>query len=259
MSEYATENLFKGAEDWNLFDVNVRVGPSGVHGELALETADLLDEMDRFLVREAVTSHWTAEEYDASSGNDALARDLHPRLTPAWSTLPDVLSVDSLDRRRPIVVRITPGLQQHNFSLSSWGSGVLLDYLQQNSIVTLISRADIEWSDLQRLLENFPRLPIVLLDVGYRADRHLFPLLIRYPGLHFDSATYLAHRQLEAFVDRYGSSQVLFGSRLPLYTPAASLGVLSSARIKPEDRDAIAGGNLRSLLAAARAKAGVAA
>jgi hypothetical protein len=245
MSAYATENLFKEAAGWNLFDVNVRVGPSGVHGEVALETAGLLEEMDRFFIREAVASHWTAEEYDCQTGNNALARDLHPRLTPAWSAT----GIESLHKRNPRVVRLTPGVQQHNYSLASWCSGDLLEYLQASRVVTLISRADIDWPDLQRLLEDFPRMPVVLLDVGYRADRHLFPLLTRYPQLHFESATYLAHRQLESYVDRYGASQVLFGSRLPLYTPASSLGVLATARIKPEDHELIAGGNLRALLA----------
>jgi hypothetical protein len=259
MSAYTPASLFSGAADWNLFDVNVRVGPSGVHGELALETVDLLGEMDRFFIQEAVASHWTAEEYDSTIGNDALARDLHPRLTPAWSVLPDDAALDCVRRRQPVVVRVTPGVQQHNFSLSPWCAGVLFEYLQDRAIVTLISRADIEWADLERLLGNYPRLPIVLLDVGYRADRHLFPLLKRYPLLHFDSSTYLAHRQLEAFVDQHGPSQILFGSRLPLYTPAAALGVLATARIKPEEHVAIAGGNLRALLASARSRVGAAA
>jgi predicted TIM-barrel fold metal-dependent hydrolase len=253
MSAYSTENLFREAADWNLFDVNVRVGPSGVHGELAMETTDLLKEMDRFFIREAVASHWTGEEYDMTIGNDALASDRHPRLTPAWSILPNDGAIAALEMRRAKAVRITPGVQQHNFSLSPWCAGALFEYLQEHAVVTLINRADIEWSCLQQLLESYSRLPVVLLDVGYRADRHLFPLLQRYPFLHFDSATYLAHRQLEAFVDQHGTAQLLFGSRLPLYTPAASLGVLSSARISNDARAAIAGGNLRALLAGARA------
>jgi predicted TIM-barrel fold metal-dependent hydrolase len=91
----------------------------------------------------------------------------------------------------------------------------------------------------------------VLLDIGYRADRYLFPLLRRFPMLHFDSATYLAHRQLEAYVEQHGPDRLLFGSRLPLYTPASSLAVLASARISDEDRRAIAGGNVRRLLSRA--------
>jgi hypothetical protein len=248
VSAYAAEALFSEAADWNVFDVNVRVGRSGVYGELALETADLLQEMSLFHIREAVASHWMAEEYDVAAGNDTLARDLHPRLTPAWSVLPNTASIESLAARKPAAVRLTPGINQHNFATALWCSGLLLEYLQANAVVTLISRSDIEWSDLQRLLEAFPKLPIVLLDTGYRADRYLFPLLKKYPRLTFDSATYLAHRQLEAFVDLHGPSQILFGSRLPLYTPAASLAVLASARIKDQDRVAIAGGNLRGLL-----------
>ena len=253
MSGSPHEPLFSAAAEWDLFDVNARVGPSGVHGELALDTGGLLEEMDRFYIHEAVVSHWTAEEYDAATGNRALERDLDPRFTPAWAALPEQASLDSLAARRPAVVRLTPGAAQHNFSLQNWCAGSLLDYLQAHSVVTLISRSDVEWNAIAALAENFPRLPIVLLDIGYRADRYLFPLLQRFPLLHFDSATYLAHRQLEAYVERYGPERMLFGSRLPLYTPASALGVLASARISDTDRRAIAGGNLRNLLARANA------
>jgi hypothetical protein len=253
VSGFPPEPLFSEAAAWDLFDVNARVGPSGVHGELALDTTGLLEEMDRFYIREAVVSHWTAEEYDAAAGNQALARDLHPRLTPAWAALPDDASVASLEIRRPAVVRLTPGVTQHNFATANWCAGPLMEYLQAHAVVTLISRSDIEWTALADLIENFPRLPLVILDAGYRADRYLFPLLQRFPLLHFDSATYLAHRQLEAYVEQHGPDRVLFGSRLPLYTPASALAVLASARISESDRRAIAGGNLRRLLTHVRA------
>jgi hypothetical protein len=253
MSGSLPEPLFDETAEWDLFDVNVRVGPSGVHGELALGTAGLLEEMDRFHIRSAVVSHWTAEEYDATTGNQAMQRDLHPRLTPAWATLPDEVSLASLEALSPAAVRLTPGLTQHNFATAPWCAGPLFEYLQENAVVTLISRSDFEWQPLALLAENFPRLPLVLLDIGYRADRHLFPLLRRFPMLHFDSATYLAHRQLETYVSQYGSDRLLYGSRLPLYTPASALGVLASARMPEADRRAIAGGNLRRLLAQSRA------
>jgi len=245
VSAYATETLFNEAADWNLFDVNVRVGPSGIHGELALDTPELLEEMDRFFIREAVASHWTAEEYDVPLGNAALAEVAQARLTPAWAALHDT----DLAPLKPKAVRLTPGGNQHNFSMARWCSGPLFDYLDAHSVLTLIARNDIDWSELDRLLESYPRLPVVLLDTGYRADRYLFPLLEKHRNLYFDSATYLAHRQLEAFVETHGPDRVLFGTRLPLYTPAASLGVLATARIRDDARLAIAGGNLRRLLA----------
>lgn len=252
MSSSVIEPLFQEAEDWDLFDVNVRVGPSGIQGEVALETADLLLEMDRFAIRKALVSHWTAEEYDAETGNLALERDLDARFTPAWAAMADRKSVDELEARKPAAVRLTPAINQHNFSFSMWCAGGLFEYLESHYVVTLVERQYIEWDRVHELMENFPHLVLVLLDTGYRADRYLCPLLERYPSLYFDSATYLAHRQLEAYVREHGPDRVLFGSRLPLYTPAAALGVLASARISDEARLAVAGGNLRRLLLACR-------
>jgi hypothetical protein len=252
VSGYPSEPFLSEAAYWDLFDVNARVGPSGVHGELALDTAGLLEEMDRFYIREALVSHWTAEEYDAATGNAALARDVAPRLMPAWAALPDEASIMELEALRPAAVRLTPATPQHNFSPGTWCSGRLLEYLQANRVLTLIVRADIEWSVLASLLADFPTLPVVLLDIGYRADRHLFPLLRRFPMLYFDTATYLGHRQIEAYVEQFGPDRMLFGSRLPLYTPGSSLSVLATARISDDARRSIAGGNLRRLLAHAK-------
>ena len=252
MSQSMSEALKQEVADWNLFDANVRVGPSGIHGELALESGALIEELERFAIREALVSHWAGEEYDAMEGNIALERDLRPTLTPAWAVLPEQPFLDGLSARKPLAVRLTPGVDQHNYALSRWCSGLLFDYLEEHSVITLIARADIEWDRLAGLMENFPRLVVLLLDTGYRADRYLFPLLGRFPNLYFDSATYLAHRQLESFVEQHGPDRILFGSRLPLYTPAASLGVLASARIPDKARLAIAGGNLRRLLAGCR-------
>jgi predicted TIM-barrel fold metal-dependent hydrolase len=249
VSGFPSEPFLSEAAEWDLFDVNVRVGPSGVHGELALDTSGLLEEMDRFHIREALVSHWTAEEYDCAAGNAALARDFAPRLTPAWSVLPEEASIAELESRRAKAVRLTPSTPQHNFAMAKWCAGPLFEYLQANRVLTLIVRADIDWSMLVTLLEDFPRLPVVLLDIGYRADRHLFPLLRRFPTLHFDTATYLGHRQIETFVEEFGPERMMFGSRLPLYTPGSSLAVLSTARISDDARLAIAGGNLRRLLA----------
>src|SRR5919198_1365229 len=183
-----------------------------MYGELALDTAGLVEEMDRFAIRNAVVSHLTAEEYDVEEGNRALQRDLVPRFTPAWAALPDRASLDALPARRPVAVRLTPAVTQHNFSLAPWSVAALFEYLEAEFVITLIARADIEWDRLVEILTSFPRLRVVLLDIGYRSDRYLFPLLDRFPGLHVDSATYLAHRQLESFIERRGPDRVLFGS-----------------------------------------------
>jgi predicted TIM-barrel fold metal-dependent hydrolase len=248
LSGLPIEPALREVAEWDLFDANVRVGRSGVHGELALEAPDLLAEMDRFGIRQALVSHFAAQEYDAGEGNRALAGDLSERLVPAWAALPDAAFLRQLALRSPRAVRLFFGVKRHNFSWAPWCSGELYDYLQQHSILTLLGCEDLEWNSLARLLEDFPRLPVLLLETGYRPDRYLFPLLERHAQLYFDTSTYVAHRQLESFVERFGPERLVFGSRLPLYTPAAALGVLATARISAEARLAIAGGTLRRLL-----------
>lgn len=252
MSSFANEQIFGEAAGWNVWDVNVRVGPSGPHGQVGMSKEELLEEMSSFFIQTAVTAHCTGVEYDAAVGNEALARTADPRLIPAWTPLPDRESVEQLVKRKPKAVRLMPKNLNHSYPLTAWGAGELFEYLQSHQVVTLVAREDIDWEPLMALLENFPRLPLVLLDIGYRSDHFIAPLLKQFPNLHFDGATYLAYRQLENFVDRNGGERLLFGSRLPLFTPATALGVLASARISDEARLQIAGGNLRRLLAAAQ-------
>jgi hypothetical protein len=247
------EPAFSEVSAWDLFDANVRMGPSGVQGEVALEARDLLAEMDRFGIQQALVAHCAAEEYDAEEGNRALARDLHPRLVPAWAALPDREFIEKLWTLRPAAVRLSFGAKKHNFSPAPWCCGELYESLQERAILTTLAREDIEWDSLASLLEKFPRLPVLLLETGYRADRNLFPLLSRYSNLFMDTSTYVAHRQLESFIERFGAGRLVFGSRLPYYTPGAALAVLATARISEEAKLAVAGGTLRRLLGRAAA------
>lgn len=252
MSPFDNAAIFGEAAGWNVWDVNVRVGPSGPHGQLGTTVPALLAEMSRFYIQRAVAAHWTGMEYDANVGNEKLAALDEDRLIPAWTPLPDPESIAQLAVLRPRAVRLMPRNLNHSWTVTPWCAGELLDYLAQQRIITLVAREDIEWQALIDVLESFPRLPLVLMDTGYRFDHYIMPLLRRFPSLHFESATYLAYRQLENFVERCGPDRLLFGSRLPLFTAATSLGVLASARISDDARLAIAGGNLRRLLDAAQ-------
>ncbi len=252
MSASAIESALEGIAAWRVFDANVRVGKSGVHGELALEAPELLKEMDRFGIARALASHFAAEEYDALEGNCALARIANARLVPVWAALPDRESIQKLAAYKPKAARLSFGVSQHNFSPAPWCSGELFEFLQAHSVLTLVALEQIGWSALAETLENFPRLPLLLLEPGYRADRYLFPLLEKFQNLYFDTSTYLAHRQLEAFVEHLGPERAVFGSRLPLYTPAAALFVLATARISEAAKRAISGENLNQLVEAAR-------
>lgn len=257
MSGSSIEAAFGEAAAWSVFDANVRVGHSGVYGQLALEAVELLAEMNRFGIMQALVSHFTAEEYDAEEGNRALAEDLKEgpnRFVPAWAALPERASLERLAPHKPAAVRLSFGLNKHNLSYAPLYAGPLYEYLEEHSILAVIAREDIEWNGIAQLLQNFPRVSFLLLETGYRAERYLGPLLRSFPHLYFDSSTLLAHRQLESFVEQYGCERIVFGSRLPLYTPGAALAVLATARIPEEAKCAIAGGTLRRLLRIGRSE-----
>lgn len=239
---------FREVAAWNVFDANVRLGRSGLHGELVLETDELLKEMDRLGIQRVLVSHFAGEEYDAEEGNNLLAGECQERLAPAWAALPDPLFIQKLGARNPQAVRLSYGVKKHNFSWAPWCSGELYEYLEENSVLTLVAREDIEWDSLARWLGDYPRLQVLLLETGYRAERYLFPLFRQHPNLHIDTSTCVAHRQLECLVDKFGPMRLAFGSRMPLYTAGAALAVLATARISDDARLAIAGGNLRRLL-----------
>ena len=202
---------------------------------------------------EGTTAGWVARHGQPLLVNDVdhderRFRSLHERLTPAWAALPDPQSIHALAARRPAAVRLSYGVLKHNFSWEPWCAGELYEYLQAHSVLTVIAREDLAWESLAKLLENFPRLRVLLLETGYRAERYLFPLFERHPDLYIDTSMYVAHRQLENLVQKSGPDHLLFGSRLPLYDAGAALAVLAKARISDDARLAIAGGNLRRLL-----------
>lgn len=248
MSTCSTEAALAECKYWDVFDANAYVGHSGTQGDLALEAPQLIEEMDRFAIQRALVSHFAGLEYDAVEGNRALQRDMNARFTPAWTVSSERASLDDILAQNARAVRIWPGPLHFNFSSRPWCSGPLFEHLQDNRVLALISRPEIEWNDFALLLESFPRLRVLLLDIGYRSDRYLFPLLERFSGLHFDSSSYVGHRQLEWYLDRFGPERIVFGSRMPLFTPGAALAVLGTARVPDSVRLAVAGGNLRRLL-----------
>ena len=114
------ELLFSEAADWDLFDVNMRLGSSGIHGELALDTDGLLREMDLFSIRHGLVSHWQSEEYDVVLGNDALAREIGPRMTRPGASFPELSSGKFLQRASRLPFASHPELRNRT---SRWPTG----------------------------------------------------------------------------------------------------------------------------------------
>jgi predicted TIM-barrel fold metal-dependent hydrolase len=228
-----------------------------VHRSLA--TADeLLEEMDWCGIDEALV--WcTAQRFDhPAAGNERLRRELagRPRLHPTLTILPTATGEgaggeDLADQLRGFgasCVRLFP--QDHRYLLDDVTLGDQLEILAALRVPVFISDT---LDRIGGLLRSFPTLVVITDALGMGPlDRYAWPLADRYPDLRFETSSYLVAGSIEAFVARYGSSRLVFGSGVPMCVSGASLLQVLHADIADADREAILAGSLERLLADVR-------
>jgi len=225
-------------------------------GEPYLRPADLLAEMDRLGIAERWCADFRALENSPALGNRLLVGELagHPRLHPVWTVLPpgtgelpppgELLAAMAGSGVR--MVRAEP--KRHGYSVADWCSGELWAALERCRAPVLLDAAD-EWDPLEAMLSAHPELPVILTNVGYRSARVLYPLLERHRNLRLETSTYLVNEGLAEVARRFGVARLLFGSGSPGLSAEAALGTLRFAGLAAGDLAAVAGGNLRALLA----------
>jgi len=238
------------------FDCNARIGRSSVpRPEHILEPADLLAEMDRAGVERALVTHAWSLEWDPVKGNEELLRVTagEPRLRPCLAGLP------AATRELPPppefaqavsaaggTVRLFPN--EHQYVLDQVSCGSLLQALGENHVPVLIDVGQVGWTELAGLLDRHPAVNFVLLNVYYRVDRYLYPLLDRFGNLHVESGSYGVHRGVEAVCERFGAERLVFGTDLPVHEVGGPIALVTYAAISDEEKQLIAAGNLERLL-----------
>jgi predicted TIM-barrel fold metal-dependent hydrolase len=148
-------------------------------------------------------------------------------------------------------VRLCPSGSRHQFPLRSADARRLLAVLNEHRIPTLLDSAEASWDDLAAIGQACPNLPVVLLNVGYRAIRTAYPLLEAMGNLHIEISLYQGCGALREGVERFGAGRFLFGTGLPRFEPGCAVASVLYADITPDDKRRIAGGNLEALLEAA--------
>lgn len=251
------------------FHVNAVIGEplySGETGQFGCYVGpeDLLAEMDYCGVECALVSHWDAMKVHPSMGNERLLEQLRGqrRLFPCWVVLPHHTGespepkrlLAEMGRNDVRAVRLLPGL--FHFSLADWSAGELLEALEYERILTII---DAEPAELHSLCERYPDLPVVSTNSELR---FLYPLLSQHPNLYVSMEGPSHPDMIEDICQRFGAGRLLFGSpHVPPVFPThnlrdepgawrigPSVAVVAYARISREEKEKVAGGNLRSLL-----------
>lgn len=253
----------------SFFDCNATLGsPAAPPFGSALPTPnDLLKEMAQFGIDQALVVDILAKELDYREGNErilAATADV-PELEAVATIFPDfgiagddASYLSSLLDRGCRAARVHPNalheikneyLFGRMFPLHPDVVGPICQTLESRRAPLFVELDQVHWDEVYDVCRNYPNLPVILLNVTYRHKRSLFAGLAKYPNLHFDTSCFWAYRGVEEVCRVFGADRVLFGTRLPTFNALSAVAMVMYTPVSHEDRQAIAGGNLRRLLA----------
>ncbi|MEK7400394.1 MAG: amidohydrolase family protein [Candidatus Poribacteria bacterium] len=246
----------------NFIDCNCVIGRrsirrTGDSSETEFYTLEsLVDEMDYAGIGRALVYHSIAREYSPMFGNRKLMDEIrgNERFYPCWVVMPD--STDEMPNPEALVkemkqsnvkcARMFP--TEHLFSLSDWSCGNLLKELERNGIVLIIELDHIGWDGIDSLCGRYPKLPVIITNLNYRINRYLYPLLEKHKNLLIETSGYQVHSGIEDVCSRFGARRLIFGSRMPFWTPGPAVTLVEYSLISQKEKALIAGGNLSRLL-----------
>ena len=250
----------------SFFDSNCVIGMrsvrrSGVAGEAEFYSLEsLLAEMDYAGVGDALVYHSLAKEYVPMLGNRQLMDEIsgHERLHPCWVVMPHGTGemprpealVNEMIERGVKAARLFPS--DHLFSLADWCSGELLTQLEKRGIVVIIQIDQIGWDGLYSLCSRYPDLCVIITNLSYRINRYLYPLLEKFRNVYVETSGYQIHKGMETLCAKFGADRVIFGTRMPFFTPGPAVNMINYSLISTEEKEMIAGGNLGRLLGCGR-------
>jgi predicted TIM-barrel fold metal-dependent hydrolase len=241
------------------FDCNCGFGvPPKPEGSVLPTVEALLGEMDFCGVGEGLAYHTAMREESPEVGNSLVVANTRgePRLQTTWAILPPQTGElgtadDFLARMREQGVRaLWAHPDEHRYALNGITFGTLFEGLAAKKVPLLVGP---DWQAATALLGDFPELTLLVTNHSdWGDDRYFRPLIERYPRLHLDTSNYQLAGGLADFVHKYGPERLLYGSGTPTLQMGAALMALAGADMPEEAKAAIAGDNLRRLLAEVR-------
>jgi hypothetical protein len=223
----------------------------------ALTAADLLAEMDRCGVDEAMVHSAAIELTSPVTGNLELVEfcAASRRLHPVWCLLPpqtgEMPLADLLAGMKAHGVRTLSAYpDEHRFLLNGITFGAVFEAMIDRRIPLFVrGGGGPNWARITDLLREFPRLIVIAADFGvWGQDRFIRPLMERFEGLHIETSTLELDGGIPSLVARYGPDRILFGSGFHRRPMGGASLLLRNLDIAPQAKLAIAHGNLERLL-----------
>lgn len=246
-----------------MFDCNCWYGVPKQPPTAPAETVEVLvEEMARAGISRALVRNSAIFEQSPFVGNRLTVEDCagHEGLEPAWGMLPphtgELGDVDEFlaAMRRDGVRALWAYPDKHRYLLSATTMGGLLEEMVARGIPLFLRRNEMpgrfETYELaERVLLDFPKLRLIVVAHGSWGEDRLFrPLMQRFPNFAVDTSRYELDGGIEAVCNTYGPTRLLFGTNFPEAPMGGPMLTLLQANVPDEDRELIAGGNLRNIL-----------
>lgn len=240
------------------FDCYCMIGRESAHPSprAAASGAELAARLAGYGIGEALVHHVLMREEGSPVSLNPETMKLvggEPNLRPAWGLLPPQTGelgtvADLLAAIRQAGVRALWAYpRQGRYIMNGITFGELFGAMSERRIPLFV---EADWEMLHRLLPEFPGLTVVAVGHGcWGDDRYFRPLIERCPRFHVDTSRYELDGGIADFCRRYGPERLLFGTGFPRFQAGGSILTLLHAEIPEAAKEAIAGDNLRRLLA----------
>jgi predicted TIM-barrel fold metal-dependent hydrolase len=224
----------------------------------------LLQEMEYYGISEALVFHAVSMENSPQLGNQLVIGETAnaPSLHPVWSILPPVSGemyspedmVLEMQRSNVHVIRLFPN--HYHFDLRDWCLDEVFDVLSEHRIPVMIDYIDplmrgddrTDWESVIKVCKGYPELPVIVTEFRFRTNRRLYQAMDKCPNLHVELSALWLFRAIESICRKFGAERIVFGTRLPIRDPSCALGMVNYAMISEEEKQMVAGDNLRDLM-----------
>ncbi|MBT9151717.1 MAG: hypothetical protein DDT40_01913 [candidate division WS2 bacterium] len=243
------------------FDANCWLGnpvPESLR-EIPATASELLKLMDYCGIEKAVIASSSALNYNVLYGNERLLDEIRPsdRLYGAAILLPEHTGelgnlsdyISFLTQNKVVMIKLFPKI--HNFVLSDYCMGSLLNLLEEQKIPLTLWHTQTTWNEIDRLCSTYPNLPIIIEGVARKLlydNRIFYPLLKKHKNLFLGTHNLTNYLGLDDMVEQLGAGKVIFGTFMPMNDPEAALMPVVYGKFPTGQKEMIAGNNLLSLI-----------
>jgi len=245
------------------FDCNCAYGvPMNPPLAPALTTAEVLAEMDFCGVKTALVRNFAISEETPEVGNVLTCEGAREsdRLVPAWGILPPQTG------ELGTVAQFIAAMEQagvralwafpagHRYLLNKTTFGGLFEEMVSRGLPLFLPRGETSggvdaYATADAILRDFPKLHLIITTQGPWGEDRLFrPLIEAYPNFGVDTSRYELDGGIAEICKKYGPHRLYFGTNFPHTPMGGPMLTLMHAKISDEDREWVAGGNLRRVL-----------